>query len=86
MVCDAVYFNPHDNFKQWYTPYENENQGKIIFRLNAVISTNVEVKPINDVDISTGSSDHLTYDAINLSAVYVCNYAHDEILEKNSRE
>ena len=21
-VCDAVYFNPFSNFKQWYTPYE----------------------------------------------------------------
>ena len=22
LVCDAVYFNPFSDFKQWYTPYE----------------------------------------------------------------
>ena len=25
LVHDAVYLNPLDNFKLWYTPYENKN-------------------------------------------------------------
>ena len=28
LACDALYVNPPASFKQWYTPYKNENQGK----------------------------------------------------------
>ena len=27
LVIDALYLNPFANFKQWYTPYEKQNQG-----------------------------------------------------------
>ena len=45
-VCDVVYLNTIANFKQWYTSYEYENEGKTIFRLNNVILTKVKVKAI----------------------------------------
>ena len=74
--------NPLDNYKQWYTPYENENQGQKIVRFNTVILTEVKVQSINDVAITTRDSNKLRGDIIRLGAVYVFNDAHDEILEK----
>ena len=83
MVCNAVYLNPLANFKQWYTPYENENQrGGGGFRLNNVILFKVQVKSINNVALTTRASNCLSCDAIRLGDVYVCDDAHDEILEK----
>ena len=74
--------NPLDNYKQWYTPYENENQGQKIVRFNTVILTEVKVQSINDVAITTRDSNKLRGDIIRLGALYVFNDAHDEILEK----
>ena len=42
LVCDTVYLNPISNSKQWFTPYENENQGKKIVRSNNVILNKVK--------------------------------------------
>ena len=78
---DSVYLKPLPNFKKWYTPYENENQGKTIVRLNNVILTKVKVKSINDVDIPARYPNNLRSGAINFGDVYVCDGAHDEILE-----
>ena len=44
LVYDAVYFNPFYNFKQWYTPYEIKNERETIYRLDAVVLTQVKVK------------------------------------------
>ena len=41
LVCDAVYLNLFDNFKQFYTPYE-KNEGKTIVMLNTAILTKVK--------------------------------------------
>ena len=62
LVCDIVYFNPFANYNQWYTPYEYENWGDTIFRMNTVISTKVKVKSINDVALPTRASDHVRGD------------------------
>ena len=51
LVRDAVYFNPLDNLKQWYTPYEDENEGGIIVRFNTVILTKAKFKSINYIDL-----------------------------------
>ena len=59
MVCDAVYCNPFDNFKQWYTPYINKNKGTAVVRLNTGILNTVKVKPIKNVDITDRSSNNL---------------------------
>ena len=37
-MCDAVYLNPFDDFKQWYTAYEKKLRKKIV-KLNTVILT-----------------------------------------------
>ena len=80
MVFDAVYFIPFTNFKQWYTTNE-KNKGKITLRLNTVILTKVKVKSINDVALPDKASNKLRGDTIRLSAVYVCDFTHDEIME-----
>ena len=72
MVCDAVYLNPLANFKQWYTPYEYENEG-IFFRLNTVILTKVKVKSIDDVALPDRASYRLRGDEIRFGAVYFCD-------------
>ena len=79
LVHDAVYFNTLALFKQWYTTYEDENEG-IFFRLNTVILTKVKVKSINDVALPDRASYRLRGDAIRLGSVYVYDDLHDEIL------
>ena len=80
-MCDAVYLNRLDNFKQWYTPYDPSPQGKTIVKLNTVILTKVKVQPINYAALTTIASDKLKGNVIRLGEVYVCDNVHDEILE-----
>ena len=67
------------HFKQCYTPYENENKGKTIVRLNTVILTNIKVKSIKDVYLTARASNNLRVDVIRLVAVNICDDAHDKI-------
>ena len=69
---DALYFNSLAVFKQWYTIYENENQEKIITRLNTVILPKVKVKSINDVALPTRYANDFMDDTVRLGDVYVC--------------
>ena len=39
LLCDAAYLNPLANFKQLYTPYQDENEIKTTVRLDTVILT-----------------------------------------------
>ena len=80
-MCDAVYLNPLDNFKKWYTHYGYENEGKKTVRLNTVILTEVKVKSINNVAIPNKASDNWKCDTLRLGAVYFCDESNDEILE-----
>ena len=80
-MFDAVYLNVLDNFKQWYTPYENENQEETIFTLNTIILTKVTVKSINDVALPARASNNLISDAFCLGYVYVCDDTHNEIIK-----
>ena len=80
-MCDAVYLNALDNFKQWYNFYKGENQGQLFFYLNTVILTKVKVQSINDVALTTIASNELRGDAIRLVHVYVLNDSHDKISE-----
>ena len=76
LVCDAVYLNLFDNFKQWYTTYGGGvNEGKTIFRLNTVILTKLKIQSIN------GVSNNFRGDSIMLGTVYVCDSTYNEILE-----
>ena len=61
--------------------YENENNGKIIVKLNTGILTNFKVKSINDVFIPARASNIWRGDTIRLGSVYVFDEAHNEILE-----
>ena len=86
LVCDAVYLNYIANPKQWYTPYGRKWKKKIV-RLNTINLTKVKLKSINYVAITAKASNYLRGDEIRLGAIYVCDYAHDEIMEiKISRE
>ena len=70
-----------------YSLWGVRGEGKIIFWLNTVILTKVNLQSINYVDIPVRESNQLRGDTIWLGAVYFCNYTHDEILEtKFSRE
>ena len=60
---------------------EKKKQEKTIVGLNTVILTKVKVQSINDVSHPTRASNELRGDTIRLGAVYICDGAHDEILE-----
>ena len=55
------------------------------FRLNTVILTKVKGVSINDIALSSRASNVLRSDFIRLVDVYLCDDAHDEILEKKSK-
>ena len=57
-----------------------KNKEKYV-RLNNAILTKVKVKSINDVALPAGNKNMLKDIEIRLGAVYVCDYAHDEIME-----
>ena len=80
LMCDAVYLNLLDNYKQWYTHYGG-NQRETIVSFNTVILNEVKVKLINYVDLPTISSYKLMSNAISLVTVYFCGDVYDEILE-----
>ena len=52
-MSDAVYLNSLANFKPWYNPFQTENRGQKIVRLNTFILTKVTVYSINDVVLGT---------------------------------
>ena len=79
MVCDEVYFNPFDNSKQWYTPYEEMKE--IIVRLNTYILTRVKIKSTKYVALPSRASNKLSGDTIRLDTVSVRDNTHDEIME-----
>ena len=66
--------------KQWCNTYEKK-QRKCFVRLNTVIWTKVRAQSINDVAIHAIASNKLRGAEIMLSAVYVCDITHDEILK-----
>ena len=79
-MCDELFFNPADTFKEWYTTYGGEWR-KNIARLNTVTLPKVNLKSINDVNIPDRASNKLRGDVIRLGVVYVCDDTHNEILE-----
>ena len=80
LVCDALYLDILDNFKQWYT-HQEKNEGKTIFRFNIVILTKVKVQSINSISLTNISSNKFRRDSIRLGDVHVCYDTHYEILE-----
>ena len=63
-------------------PLLKKNQGQSIVRLNTVILTKVKVQSIDYVALPTRASNKFRGDTIRLGAVYVCDDANNEILEK----
>ena len=61
-------------------PPPSPPQGKKI-RLNTVIITKIKVQSISVVTLTNIASNKLRGDKIKLGALYVCDYAHYEILE-----
>ena len=80
-MYDSVYFNPFDNFNQWYTPYE-ESELKTIYRLNRIIFNKVKVQSINDDSITNEYSNKLRVDASVFGDVYFCDDANNKYQEK----
>ena len=80
-VCGALYLNPLAKFKHCYTPLWKWKPRTKIISLNAVILNKVELNSINDVPIATRASNKVSVDSIRLGDVYVCDDAHDEMLE-----